>query len=1068
MDGALTRRLTAVIGGPGTGKTTLLTQWAGEHRVVWHTANPGESAAALARALVDGLGDYVSVTASDLAMTTDAALRAPDDNPAQAEALAAAICQQLTAALMLSDDVTVVIDDAQHLGREDGATALIAALVRHAPERLHVIVASRRALPFPTARLLLDGEAAELLGAELSFNADEAAELLGADAAGAEVEALLARTGGWAVAVALAARAVPPPGSGRSAAPPDRQLFAYLADELLAVEPADSLAAIGVAAALPWLTDELAVHLGLGEAGLALADAQRASITMTPVAVRPGAVAVTPLIAELFSSPRAPVIWADGTVDAARLGAAVWYEAQHEHGAALACLLQAGETGQLAAFLARNSSVMVAAGHAAEVLDAVQLVERSGAAVGVELTIVWIDSLLALGRADEVVERFQPLTTDVATIDPSIAWRLGSLHYLRSDTDSAGAVLARADLEGGRLGDEAACLAWSSAVRWARGDRHGAFEHAHLARQRAATAGDDRASATAYTMLTMIARVDGDHVAQHRNYRLSLEHAERAKDLLQVVRIRCNHGSHLTEDGDYTAALAELDVATRLADLGGFGMFRGLCLTNRAEALVALGRLDEAVSDLDAARAIFHQVAPPMDAFAVGLLGEVYLARGDLSLAVAAFEEAVALAVAGGEVQSVVPALTGLATARLDDDPKAALEAAERAVSIEATVHHARALVALGRVRTELGDLPDALELAERAATLARERGDRPALALAIELQASLAHAERRTALLTDARSMWSELGSPLGIARLDVALAELTPGADGAALAASAADALDRIGAKREAARARAVAAAYTDVVAGVHVTVLGGFAVAVGGDSVPASRWQSKIARDLFKMLAINRGRPIHREVLIERLWPGEFGEKASNRLSVALSAIRSATDSMRSQPGDFVVVADRESVALNVANVTVDVDLFLAEGGRGLALLRQARRHQGLALLRLAERRYAGDVLEEQPYADWALPVREEASALYLSVAAALAGADAGAGDHESAARRFLRMVERDPYSELAYLGAVSALRAAGHHGSAQRLYGTYAAKMAEIDIEPKTFPVVGETRTQLPAP
>ena len=78
------------------------------------------------------------------------------------------------------------------------------------------------------------------------------------------------------------------------------------------------------------------------------------------------------------------------------------------------------------------------------------------------------------------------------------------------------------------------------------------------------------------------------------------------------------------------------------------------------------------------------------------------------------------------------------------------------------------------------------------------------------------------------------------------------------------------------------------------------------------------------------------------------------------------------------------------------------------------------------------------------------------MYLSVAGVLAEADAASGDHESAARRYLRMIERDPYSEHAYLGAVAALRAAGHHGSAQRLYATYVAKMADIDIEPATFP------------
>ena len=265
-------------------------------------------------------------------------------------------------------------------------------------------------------------------------------------------------------------------------------------------------------------------------------------------------------------------------------------------------------------------------------------------------------------------------------------------------------------------------------------------------------------------MLTMVARVDGDHIAQHRNYGLALEHAERANDLLQLVRIRCNNGSHLTEDGEFAKALAELDVATRLADLGGYGMFRGLCLTNRAEALIAIGRLDEAVSDLESARTIFQQVAPSMDGYPLVLLGDIYMARGDHSLAVAAFERAVAIATAAVEVQALVPALTGLALARLQDDPQAALDAATRAVGHEATVHHARALIALGWVRLESGEPDGAAEFADRAGRLARERGDRAALALSLELAAAAEDdCDRRGSLLADARTLWSQLGSPLG-----------------------------------------------------------------------------------------------------------------------------------------------------------------------------------------------------------------------------------------------------------------------------------------------------------------
>jgi len=133
--------------------------------------------------------------------------------------------------------------------------------------------------------------------------------------------------------------------------------------------------------------------------------------------------------------------------------------------------------------------------------------------------------------------------------------------------------------------------------------------------------------------------------------------------------------------------------------------------------------------------------------------------------------------------------------------------------------------------------------------------------------------------------------------------------------------------------------------------------------------------------------------------------------------------------------------------------------ATGGKeGIPVVRFGRclRIPKAALLRLAESLYVGDLLEEQPYADWAVAPRAEALTGYLSIAAILGDADSAAGDYELAASRYLRMLERDPYSELAHLGAVRALRSAGHHGPAQRLYRNYVAKMAEIDVEPATFP------------
>ncbi len=916
--------------------------------------------------------------------------------------------------------------------------------------------------PFPTNRLVIDGLATEIDTTDLAFTTEEVQLLLGesSDDGFREADELARRTGGWAIATAFATRTL---SRRRGAIPADgkvldneRRLFAYFADEVVAGAPADTIEALMVAASVPWLTPQLATHLELGEAGKRLADRHRTGIAMVPVPDAEGAVSVAPLVREFLDRQSSPTPEEAARLDERVLRAAAWYEAQGAATTALRCLVNHGNAHAISELVHRCGAELIAGGHATDVLEAIRRIPLE--LRDLSLGLLEAEALQATGEPEMARDRYLRLAPASGPIPASVAWRLGFLLYMRGETDQAKAILERGALTDGQPADEAALLAWTAATKWAGGERDAAEKLADDALQRATSVDDPRSLAAAYTVKAMVAAIDGDRVANFALYLKALEQAERARDLMQIVRIHCNCGSHHLEVGDYRQAMEELEPAIRMADLGGFGMFRGLCLTNRAEVLIAWGRLDEAVADLDAARAIFKRIAPDIDTYPLTLLGQVYAARGEMVQARGAFEEAIRLADRRADLQGLVPALAGLAMVRVEESPQLALELARRATEAGAAIAHPRALLALGWVTLAVGDKHSAAEMSDRVFELARSRRDRPSLAEALELAAAVEpDPQQRTRLLHEARSVWAELGAPIGRARVDLSIAETMTGSEAVALAESAASTLDRIGAKQGSARARAIAAAMrSGHSAELSVRVLGGFSVTHNGVPVPSSAWQSKVARDLFKMLAVNRGRPIPRDVLIDRLWPGESGEKANNRLSVALSTIRNIVDPDRAHPADHVLVADRDSVSFDLTNMSIDVERFLADVERGRALIRQGNQDQGLALLRLAETQYVGDLLEEQPYADWAVALREDALTSYLSIAATLAEADTRAGDDESAASRYLRMLERDPYNEHAHLGAVRALRAAGHHGPAQRLYRNYVAKMVEIDVEPATFP------------
>ena len=83
-----------------------------------------------------------------------------------------------------------------------------------------------------------------------------------------------------------------------------------------------------------------------------------------------------------------------------------------------------------------------------------------------------------------------------------------------------------------------------------------------------------------------------------------------------------------------------------------------------------------------------------------------------------------------------------------------------------------------------------------------------------------------------------------------------------------------------------------------------------------------------------------------------------------------------------------SDGESVRIAASALDVDVGRFLTIADQAL----QQHREDGHAagpLLATAEAMYTGDVLEDDPYSDWHVPLREEARAQYLAVARALAG-------------------------------------------------------------------------------
>src|SRR4051812_8817791 len=91
------------------------------------------------------------------------------------------------------------------------------------------------------------------------------------------------------------------------------------------------------------------------------------------------------------------------------------------------------------------------------------------------------------------------------------------------------------------------------------------------------------------------------------------------------------------------------------------------------------------------------------------------------------------------------------------------------------------------------------------------------------------------------------------------------------------------------------------------VDITLLGGFSVRVEGEQVPDRAWRRRSASSVVKLLALTDGRALHREQVVDLLWPELAPAAALPRLHQAAHYARHALGV------DDAVVLRRDRVTL-----------------------------------------------------------------------------------------------------------------------------------------------------------
>jgi len=191
----------------------------------------------------------------------------------------------------------------------------------------------------------------------------------------------------------------------------------------------------------------------------------------------------------------------------------------------------------------------------------------------------------------------------------------------------------------------------------------------------------------------------------------------------------------------------------------------------------------------------------------------------------------------------------------------------------------------------------------------------------------------------------------------------------------------------------------------------MLGGFTVSVGPRTIRQDEWRSKKAATLVKLLALASGYRIHRERAMDLLWPDSGKKAASNSLRQVVYGARKVLHSGSGSRESYLGPQDQVLVLYPDRQLWVDVDAF--EEAAALA-----RRSRDPAAYRVAIELYAGELLPEDRYEEWAEGRRAQLRQLYLALVMELAALYEEREEHATAIKALNEAINEEPTLEEAH--------------------------------------------------
>jgi DNA-binding SARP family transcriptional activator len=246
------------------------------------------------------------------------------------------------------------------------------------------------------------------------------------------------------------------------------------------------------------------------------------------------------------------------------------------------------------------------------------------------------------------------------------------------------------------------------------------------------------------------------------------------------------------------------------------------------------------------------------------------------------------------------------------------------------------------------------------------------------------------------------------------------------------------------------------------LRIQLLGRFEVWRDGVPIPPAEWRGQKPRDLLKILLLARGKFAANDQLCEWLWPEADPDSAQANLRSAVSDLRKLLEPELARGRDSAfIVTKREGYAFDLtAPVSVDAIDF----ERAITAASRPDLEAALAS-------YRGDLLEEDPYAEWAIRERERLRELRLDGLARLADLCLSDADYPTAVSLCEQALAFDPSRETLWRSLMRAHALNGDRAAALRTFESCRAALARdlgVDPLPETLALHGQILQAEPLP